>query len=187
MQEEMVYNMVADTCPSESVEVLNNCSDVQSSAAITALGYVYILGDMLNSRTCVEDRISFLCNSIAVLCGNDSGSSVLSEQCVQVRDNDCAIEWRIVGNLLSNVSIPDCSSFSDGTNLTFSVVTPVQTCPDDFDVFCNAVCLPVCGEVSPYSDTIHNLFSVWTIITFVICVTGGIIDFVAYYLKRKIM
>ena len=80
MQEEMVlYNMIADTCPSESVEVLNNCSDVQSSAAITALGYVYILGDMLNSRTCVEDRISFLCNSIAILCGNDSGSSVLSE------------------------------------------------------------------------------------------------------------
>ena len=92
-----------------------------------------------------------------------------------------------MGNLLANVSIPDCSSFNDGANLTFSAVAPTLTCPDNFDVFCDAACLPVCGGVSPYSNTINTFYAVWTIAMFVICVTGGIIDFVAYYLNRKTM
>ena len=182
----VLYNMVTEMCPFESVGVFNNCSDIQASA-VTALGYVFILGDMLNSRSCVEDGKSFFCNSIPVLCGNDSGSFVLTEQCLQVRDNDCAVEWRIEETLLSNFSIPDCSSFDSGANLTFSGVVPALTCPDDFNMFCDAVCLPVCGEVSLYNDNITDFYTIWAIVMFVICVAGGVIDFVAYYLKRKTM
>ena len=181
--------MVVGVCQSQmnySTEALSSCNDVQ---AVTALALVYGLGTMLDSRSCVEDGISFFCNSIAVLCGNVNGSSLLTEECVEIRDSNCAVEWRIVGNLLPNVSVPDCSSLDDEANLTFSAVTPPQTCPNDFDVFCNTFCLPVCGETSPqmYSDSIINFYHVWAILMVVISLTGGIVVFIAVYLKRETM
>ena len=177
--------MICQSGMNQSVEtLLSSCNDVQASA-VTALSIVYNLSSMLDSSSCVEDGISFFCNSTAVLCGNDSGSSMLNENCVQVRDNDCAIEWRIVENLLLNVSIPDCNSFDDGANLTFSTTTPAQMCPNDFNLFCNTFCLPVCSEISLFSDTITDLHTIWVIVISVICITGGIVDFVVFYLKRK--
>lgn len=190
MQEEMIsQDMVVSSCQpgmNQSVEVLSSCDDIQASA-VTALDFVYDVGGTLDISSCVEDAMLFFCNSTAVLCGNDNGSSMLHEQCVQVRDNDCAVEWRIVENLLLNVSVPDCSSFDDGANLTFSEAVPAQTCPNGFDLFCNTFCLPVCGETFIFDGNITNLYFIWVILTFVICVTGGIIDFIVFYLKRKSM
>ena len=181
--------MIVGVCQSEmnnSIETLSSCSDVQASA-VSALACIYNLGVTLDSRLCVEDGLSFFCNSIAVLCGNVNGSSMLTEQCAEICDSDCAIEWKIIGSLLPNVSIPGCSSFDDGANLTFSAVPPPQTCPNNFDVFCDTFCLPVCGEVSPYSDSITNFYNVWSILLFVISVTGGIVAFITFYLKRETM
>ena len=113
---------------------------------------------------------------------------MLNEQCIQVCDNYCAVEWRVVENLLLNGSIPDCSSFDDNTNLTF-LASPTQICPSGFDVFCNSLCLPVCGDlnVPQYSDAIIDAYIVWSILMFVISTTGGMIAFVAFYFKRDTM
>ena len=165
---------------------MNSCDDVQASA-VTALGLVNILGTRMDSRSCVENGISFLCNSIAVLCGNVSGSSMLTEECIEVRDNDCAIEWRIAANLIPNVSIPDCNSFDDGANLTFSKVAPPETCLKNYDVFCETLCLPICGEVSPYSDTLTDFHHVWSILMVSISLVGTTVAFVAFFLKRETM
>ena len=165
---------------------MDNCNDVQASA-VTALALVYGLGVMLDNRSCIDDGVSFIFNSIDVLCNNVNGSSMLTEECVEIRDSDCALEWRIVGNLLPNVSIPDCSSFDDGANLTFSTVAPPQTCPNNFDVFCDTFCLPVCGEASPYSDSTTDFYHVWAILMVVISLTGAITAFICFYLKRETM
>ena len=185
----MSYDTAIDVCRSQlnySIEALSSCNDVQASA-VTALAFVYSLGIMLDRRSCVEDGMSFFCNSTAVLCGNASGSSMLTEECVEIRDNDCAMEWRIVGNLLPNVSVPDCSSFDTDANLTFSVAVSPRTCPNNFDVFCDTFCLPVCGEASPYSDSITSFHNVWSILMFAISVAGGTVAFIAFYLKRETM
>ena len=179
--------MVVGVCQSQmnySTETLSSCNDVQ---AVTALALVYGLGTMLDSRSCVKDGISFFCNSIAVLCGNINGSSLLTEECVEIRDSNCAVEWRIVGNLLPNVSIPDCSSFDDVANLTFSVAPPPQTCPNGLGVFCDTFCLPICGEASPYSDGITDFHNVWAIVMFVLSIAGAIVAFIAFYFKRETM
>ena len=180
------YDMAIGVYQSQMNHSMSNCNDIQASA-VTALALVYDLGIMLDSRSCVEGGISFFFNSTAVLSGNASGSSMLTEECVEIRDNDCAMEWRIIGNLLPNVSIPDCSSFDDGANLTFSAVAPPQTCPNNFDVFCDTFCLPVCGEASPYSDSTANFYHVWSILMVAISLTGAIAAFVAFFLKRETM
>ena len=188
MHEIMSYDTAIDVCQSQmnySIETLSSCNDVQASA-VTALAFVYSLGIMLDSRSCVEGGISFFCNDTAVLCDNASGSSMLTEECVEICDNDCAMEWKIV-NLLPNVSVPDCSSFDTDANLNFSVAAPPVTCPNNFDVFCDTFCLPVCGEASPYSDGITNFYNVWLILMTVISLTGTIAAFVAFYLKKETM
>ena len=169
------------------MEAFTNCNNVHSSA-VMALASVYGLGNMSGNSLCTEKGVSFFCNAITVLCSNNNGSTILNEQCIQVRDNFCALEWRVAENLLLNGSFPDCSSFDDGTNLTF-LGSPTQICPSGFDVFCNSLCLPVCGDldISQYSDAITNAYIVWSILAFVISTTGGMIAFVAFYLKRDTM
>lgn len=169
----------------QSVEVFTNCNDIEISA-VTALGSVYNLGIESDDSSCGKNGISFFCNAVTALCGNGSGLSMLNEQCVQIRDNDCAAEWRITGNLLLNVSVLDCDSFDDGTNLTFSPA-PTQTCPKDYGVFCNTLCLPLCGEVTLFSNTVNQFTFYWTGLVNSISAIGKIVCFVAFYFKRKTM
>ena len=181
--------MLIGMCQSEmnqSVQIFSNCNDIQASA-VTTLGLLINLGNVLDSRSCFEGGRSFFCNAITVLCGTDSGSSLLNEQCVQVRDNDCVVEWRIIGSLLSNVSIPDCSSFDDGANLTFSGAALTPSCPEDFDLFCNSLCFPVCGEISPYSDSVTDFYYIWFTSMTVISIIGGIVAFIGFFFKRDTM
>ena len=191
MQREIISSdVLIDICQSEinqSLETFTNCSDVQASA-ITALASVYNLSNMLDDRLCAEGGISFFCNAITVLCDNGSGSTMLNKQCIQVRDNYCAVEWRIIGNLLLNGSIPNCSSFNNESNLTFAAA-PTQTCPNGFDIFCNSLCLPVCGDLAilQYNDAVTDSYTIWSIIMFIISTTGGMIAFITFYFKRKTM
>ena len=170
----------------QSKELFSNCNDIEISA-VMALGSIYNLGIASDDSSCDKDGISFFCNAITALCGNGSGSSMLNEQCIQVRDYDCTVEWRITKNLLLNVSVPDCDSFDNGTNLTFSAVAPTQTCPNDYDVFCNTLCLPVCGDISPFSDTINHFTFFWSGMVNLISGIGKLVDIVAFYFKRKTM
>ena len=86
--------------------------------------------NMSNSR-CNTSALPFFCDATYLLCGDESFMTNISEVCVQVRDDYCAVEWRVLENFL-NIPIPDCDSYSG--NLTFTKAPPLD-CPDQFDTF----------------------------------------------------
>ena len=139
----------------------------------------------LNNDQCSSSAVPFFCNATYSLCGDDTYMMDISEECVQVRDNDCAIEWRVLENFFG-ASIPDCGSFSENGNLSFSKA-PKLNCSDQFDVFCGSMCLPVCSEFSQLSHGAAVTSNVLTILFQAIGLIGGAITLIACVLNRKAM
>jgi len=179
---DMLLEMCQQSISNESINLLNNCSATEA----TALSTMYGIAINDNRNECSENGLSFFCNSIAFLCGISSFSYnstlSLSEECVQIRDNFCAAEWRIVKNIF-NLSLPDCNSFNDDSTATSDI--PRLLCPDKFGEFCSSVCLPVCHE--PLIGNIESIFKIMIIVLYIISLTGGVITLIASVVKRKTM
>jgi len=145
---------------------------------------VFVVSTALQNDQCSSSALPFFCNTSDSLCG-EGGSVELSEECVRIRDNDCAIEWRFLENFI-NISIPDCQSFTEDGNLTFSRAPPLM-CPNQFDLVCDTVCLPVCSEFSQLSQSDKIAGRVLQIVSQAIGILGGIVTLIACILKRKTM
>ena len=146
---------------------------------------VLAINTALNNDQCNSSAVPFFCNATYSLCGDDTYMMDISVECVQVRDNDCAIEWRVLENFLG-VPIPDCGSFSEDGNLSFTKAPPLN-CSDQFDVFCDSMCLPVCSEFSQISHDAAVTSNALTILFEVIGLIGGVITLIACVFNRKTM
>ena len=178
MQDNM-SDLLLDMCQSENINLFENCLAPEA----TAISTVYNIAERKSS--CTRNGLQFFCEAISFLCdGSTNISSTLSKECVQTRDNRCAGEWRIVENFL-NLSLPDCSSFDEGANLTVSNI-PVLPCPDTFGVFCGSLCFPLCGE-PVLAEDLADVYNVMMILLYVINLTGGVITLIASIIKRKTM
>ena len=148
---------------------------------MTELNLVYNLASRLDNDRCTENALSFFCNATYSLCDEDNDLLLLSEECVQVRDNNCAAEWRIVDNLL-NSSALDCDAFE---NKTDSIV-PTLICPDNFEIVCNSLCLPSC-DFTPHSNDVTTAYRIWSSSFLIFSLIGGVITLIASFLKREKM
>ena len=166
--------MLLENCNITEINITDNCIN---SSAITGLHTVYALGSVLSDDKCTIDALLFFCDITLSLCDKRELFN-LTSMCLTVRDSHCALEWRAVETLL-NTPVPDCTSFEMNRNLTFSKA-PLPNCPDQFGIFCDSICLPVCGE--------YNIFGVRYIIacTWVtVGLCGGIITLIACYHNRR--
>ena len=144
-----------------------NCVD---SSVITSLHTVYALGSRFNNDQCTVNALPFFCNVTRFLCNEEFFD--LTSMCFNVRDDKCALEWRTVEAFL-NISVPDCTSFSAIKNLIFSKA-PLPNCSDHFDIFCDSICLPVCGE---YNQLGRQQMAIAFIST-TICLIGGAVTLI---------
>ena len=149
-----------------------------------ALQLVYALGAQLMNDQCTENALPFFCTAIDSLCEDNSNLS-LNKDCIQVRDNICSTEWRIIENLF-NTSIPSCDSFKVGTSVIFSSA-PIQTCPDSFEVFCGSLCLPSCQQITLLRDGVDTAVRVWFITLYIVNIIGGVIIIIASIIYRQKM
>ena len=182
-----ISDMLIETCQqfisNESIYLLDNCSSTEA----TAISFVYDTASKKQRSECTNNGIQFFCNAITFLCGGFMflcNRSSLNEECVQIRDNQCAAEWRIVENLF-NLSLPDCESFDDGTSIVIASDIPNLQCPDKFREFCGSVCLPVCGK--PLAGDIVDVFKIIIIVLYIISLTGGVMTLIVSIIKRKKM
>ena len=160
--------------------ITNLTEDCINSSAITSLHTVYALGSVIE-QSCTEDALPFFCNATLFLC-SESESHDLTSMCLNVRDRDCALEWRLVETVL-NTSVPDCTSFEMNSNLTFTK-SPLPSCPDQFDIFCDSICLPVCGEYAPFTVG-GNFYYIFLSIWGGVGIIGGIVTLIKCYFNRQ--
>jgi len=168
----------------ESIYLLDNCSSTEA----TAISFVYDIASKNGRSQCVVNGMQFFCDAITFLCEDftfsNMSSSLLSEKCVQIRDNQCGAEWRIVENFF-NLSLPDCDKFDSGISITYASDIPNLQCPDKFREFCGSVCLPVCGE--PLAGDVVDVFKISIVVFYIISLTGGVITLIVSIIKRKTM
>ena len=147
---------------------------------------VYEMGLALDEHqlrvpVCPMEALPFFCSATLFLCGEYEIFN-LTNMCLDVRDRICALEWRAVESFL-NTSVPNCASYELNSNLTFSK-SPLPSCPDDFDVFCDSVCVPVCGEYIPHGNEGSNVHYIFVSIWGTVGLIGGIVTLIACYYNR---
>ena len=162
------------------------CSDCNETEyhELDILQTVHDLSVALGNDQCSEAILQFFCKATNLI-DVDNYTVTLIEGCSQVRDDECAAEWRIAENFF-NVSLPDCSSFDTDTNFT-TARAPVLGCPDDFGVFCGSICQPLCDEISIFNDAATAAYKILNITFHTMSLIGGVITFLACCLRKKKM
>ena len=140
------------------------------------------------SEKCSAAVMPFICHPPCDIDG--SPLLVTQNQCIYIRDDVCANEWRIAMTVKQGSLLPVCEGFGGENN--FSSVETVENdseplrCHYQFDEYCG-VCLPLCGRFSQYPVQIKfatrslNIFSaIWELV-------GGIIFLIASIIRRKEM
>ena len=143
---------------------------------------VHDLSLLLGNVQCSEAIAQFFCNAISEA---DSDSVILINECLIVRDNKCAAEWRIAENFF-DVPLPSCDSFNESANFTVARA-PVLSCPEDFGIFCGSLCQPLCAEISLFNDVATVAYEVLNIILHTMSVIAGVITLIACCVHRKKM
>ena len=145
---------------------------------------VYDVSFITGNGLCSKVILSLFCNAEALYDGCNVTIS-LDEECVKVRDNECAAEWRIV-EILFNLTLLDCNSLNETGNISLSRA-PTQTCPDDFGVLCGSICQPLCAEFSLYNDAATTAYAVLNALFQCTSILTGLITIVASIYDRKKM
>jgi len=145
---------------------------------------VYNVSSVTDNGMCGEAILSLFCNATAMYDGCNVITS-LDKECLKVRDNECAAEWRIVETLF-NLTLLDCDSLNKIENISLSKAQ-TRTCPNDFGVLCGTICQPLCAEISFYDDATTTVYKVFNILFQCTSLLTGLITIVASIYDRKKM
>ena len=143
---------------------------------------VHGLSHLLGNDQCSEALIQFFCNAINVF---DSDDFNLIKECLTLRDNKCAAEWRFVENFF-DVLLPSCDSFNRSVNFTLARA-PILNCPENFGVFCGSLCLPLCAEISLFNDAATVAYKVLNIILHAMSIIAGVVTLIICCVHKRKM
>ena len=138
---------------------------------------VHDLSHLLGNGQCSEAIVQYFCNAT-----NKVNSDSFFE-CLIVRDNKCAAEWRIAENFF-DVPLPSCDSFDESANFTIARA-PILSCPEDFGVFCGSLCQPLCAEISLFNNAATIAYEVLNIILHTMSVIAGVVTLIACFVHRR--
>ena len=89
----------------------------QEAGESDAMNLVNGLSLLSPSPQCREAIMPFLCLSIFTLCDSSNHlHTILREDCLELRDNICAEEWRQAVTLLGARVLPVCENLSDSAD-----------------------------------------------------------------------
>ena len=144
----------------------------------------------LISEECSVAVMPFICQYAFPPCdGEGSPLLITQEQCINIRDDVCANEWRITMATELGTLLPNCEAFESEDNSS-SVATrndldPLQ-CHYQFRNYCG-VCIPLCGTFSQYPDQVKFTERGFIIFSAVLALIGGTLMFIAAIIRRKQM
>lgn len=166
-QNELIYNIC----------LLNSLTLIQS---------INTFSSVLENEQCNSLALPFICNATQLFCGdNQELVADLEGECMQIRDDVCAVEWRALENIFG-APLPDCTSFAIGANVTFSRAPPL-TCHDEFDLYCGSFCLPSCERFSQLPRNYVITSDYLTLALISISLLGGVLTLIVCIFYRNTM
>ena len=173
-----LFNTPLITICNES-ELCSDYNETDEYHELEVLQPVYALSTVLVNSQCGDAILQFF--SAAINETNNDNYTLITD-CLRIRDDVCAAEWR-VAEIFFNVSLPDCSSFDEDANFV-TARAPTLSCPDDFGVFCGSLCQPLCDEISIFNDTATTVYEVLNIIFHTMSLIAGIVTLLACCLRK---
>ena len=165
-------------------EICLDCIDPTAGyLRLLILQSVYELSVALENDKCSDAISKFYCNALNTV-NNDASHDLITE-CLEVRDDTCAAEWRMVESFL-DFTLPSCNNFYGSENFT-SEKAPALNCPPDFGVFCGSLCQPLCDEFSLFSEAATVAYKVLNIMFDVMAIIAGVITILACCMHKEKM
>ena len=143
---------------------------------------MYELSVVLENDQCSDAISQFYCNAVDTV--NNHSHNLITE-CLEVRDDICAAEWRMVESFL-DFTLPSCNNFYGSKNFT-SEKAPALSCPAGFDIFCGSLCQPLCDEFSLFSDVATVAYRVLNVMFHVVAIIAGVVTILACCVHRTKM
>ena len=142
------------------------------------------------SEECSAIVMPFICQYAYPPCDrNGSPLLITHEQCVNIRDDVCANEWRIAGSTDLRSLLPVCEVLSSENTSKLlkpkKVIKPLK-CHYQFKEFCG-ICLPICGTFSQHSDETQTFETSLVVASIIVTFLGGTIAITAAIVKHENM
>ena len=137
---------------------------------------------------CRQTAIPFICQYVYPPCLNNTSYQLITgEQCNYVKDEACPTEWRIAMAILPNL-LPDCEIFNSDILESYPRLRQNESnetfCIDQFDTYCDKLCVPSCKHFSQYDEAITSYRKAADAIAAIIGLIGGIL-FIIVAVRRK--
>lgn len=142
------------------------------------------------SPGCRQIAIPFLCQYVYPPCVNDTSYKLITaEQCIHVRDRECATEWLLIESIVPGL-LPSCEIFNDDMpdrdNSRFKQNKYNESfCTDQFITYCNKLCVPSCKRFSQHDKAATSYRKAIDIIAITAALIGGILFTIIVVVRRK--
>jgi len=139
------------------------------------------------SEECSSTLIAFVCQHAFPPCDGDGSPLLLTqEQCINIRDDVCANEWRIIMATEHSLLLPFCEALENpSSSVTRNVSEPFK-CHYHFKKYCG-LCFPLCRTFPQYSEESIKFGTVTLIGYMSLSLSGAAILLIAVIVKRKTM
>ena len=147
------------------------------------------LSSRLTSPECRSSFLSLLCANFYMPCEPTDPNAIETQptarECQDVRDNKCFAEWKLLELSVYARYLPNCSSFDDSDETT--EMRPKVVCNEQFGLYCDSLCLPLCEEFSQNSDGLTLLQDILFIFAGLSSLIGGTIVIIISIYRRSSM
>ena len=174
-------------CQSYSTEICDG--NIQQDSKLTLLNNLYveqrnliaILNISISTKNCTNNPMFYYCTEVN-MCNEINNLHIESQNlflsaaqdCNKLKDGMCEDRWNETSSNLSN-----CSTY-----YIQNESSPV--CPDQFGVFCNTLCLPLCNEFSQNENSVtYAIDSLIKLNFFIANLISCLVIVVSILMKRK--
>ena len=173
----------------------NNTLTVKVNSAITKQQVLLLFQALkLSNRVgkgCSAFVLPFVCQYVYPPCDDDGNTKFITqEQCINVRDKVCALEWRLTKATKFRSLLPACEKIDSNNNVSLMKkeenVSGNLTCHHQFMEFCD-VCLPLCATFSQYTDKVRITEDIILVTSAIIGIIGWAVVLVVAVKRRKEM
>jgi len=172
------------TTPNNKITTMIN-NDITEQQLSQIFSILKDFSTLINKK-CASIVMPFLCQYAYPPCdGNGSVQFITQEQCINIRDEVCASEWKFVMATNLGSLLPICEIFGNNNSLiTKEKVSVSPKCHYQFKEFCG-VCLPLCSAFSQYPDQIRLSEKIVILTASILAIIGGIIVFIVAVIRQK--
>ena len=157
------------------------------------------------TKECKEATKPFICRYAFPTC-NDNGSYqfITKDECMYLQHDICASEWLVALSFAPEL-VPDCEQLNNNLDVEFEPsdvdfeqsnvnssssaagMTNKIDCPENFGVFCNDKCLPLCSQFSQYNEITTTIRSNIDIFAATLAIVGGVLSIILILIRRRKM